>query len=160
MNRSIVVLLFFCIVLIGCRRLPPPPDGLPQLYPCKVSVTFGGEAVEGVNVSLVSASPDVKWKSGAKTDQNGVAELRTSFAYPGVPEGEFVIAFDKVEDSQVENARTVEEMTPISKIPLKYGREKSKESIMIKPEKNEFSFSLESGEERLPIPKGIVIPKK
>jgi hypothetical protein len=153
-----LLILLICFVVQGCRRLPPPPEGLPQLYPCKISVTFGGEKIEGVTVSLVSKDPNFKWRSGGKTDKNGVAELRTSFAYLGVPEGIFTVAFSKTKDGPGGN--TLEEMALISLIPLKYSAEQSKETVEIKSGKNEFSFTLEGGEERLPSPKGNILIKK
>jgi hypothetical protein len=151
---SFFVALFIFFVAEGCRRLPPPPEGLPQLYPCKITVTFGGEIVEDVTVSLISSDPTFKWKSGGKTDKNGVAELRTSFAYPGVPEGTFTVAFAKTKNGP--GGDTIEEMTPISIIPLKYSASQSKQTVEIKRGKNEFSFTLDKGEERLPIPQGNI----
>ncbi|MDR2705886.1 MAG: hypothetical protein LBC02_08935 [Planctomycetaceae bacterium] len=153
-----LLILSICFVVDSCRRLPPSPEGLPKLYPCKVSVTFGGEKIEGVTVSLVSKDPNFKWKSGGKTDKNGVAELRTSFAYPGAPEGIFTIAFFKIKDPPGGN--TLEAMTPISLIPLKYSADQSKETVEIKSGKNEFSFTLEGGEERLPLPQGNIQIKR
>jgi hypothetical protein len=121
-------------------------------------VTFGGEKIEGVTVSLVSNDPNFKWRSGGKTDKDGIAELRTSFAYSGVPEGTFTIAFFKTKDAPGGN--TLEEMTPISLIPLKYSADQSKEIVEIKPSKNEFSFVLDGGEERLPLPQGNIQIKR
>ncbi|MDR0391003.1 MAG: hypothetical protein LBH59_03775 [Planctomycetaceae bacterium] len=143
--------------MAGCKRLPPPPEGLPKLYPCKITVTFGGEAIEGVRISLVSTEPNYKWKSGGSTNKNGVAEMRTSFAYSGVPSGKFTIAFDKIEDSFGD---TVETMTPMSLIPLKYRPDKSTEIVEIKEGKNEFTFTLDGGKERLPVPKGLQVLTK
>ena len=121
-----IVFLMIALAFAGCRRLPPPPDGLPPLHPCKITVTFGGTAIEGITVSLVSTEPGYKWKSGGVTDAKGIAEIRTSFAYPGAPEGTFTVGFVKIMES-VEHARTVAEMSPMSAIPLKYAPEKSEE---------------------------------
>ncbi|MDR1962638.1 MAG: hypothetical protein LBQ50_02545 [Planctomycetaceae bacterium] len=129
----------------GCgQRLPPPPEGLPVLYPCIVSVTFGGEMIEGVNVGLKSVDSNFKWQSGGKTNANGIATLKTSFAYDGVPEGKFVISFTKLEER---DGVTVATMAPYSVIPLKYGQKQSKEVIEILPQKNEFTFTLDGGGE-------------
>jgi hypothetical protein len=153
----VITILFLCFLGTGCKKLPPPPEGLPKLYPCIITVTFGGEAIEGVRVSLTSAESNYKWKSGGSTDKNGVAEIRTSFAYPGAPRGKFILAFDKIEDCL---GNTLEEMTPISLIPLKYGLNKSAEIVEIKEGKNEFTFTLDGGKERLPLPKGVTIMTK
>ncbi|MDR1483220.1 MAG: hypothetical protein LBT09_00190 [Planctomycetaceae bacterium] len=153
-----LLILLICFIADGCRRLPPPPEGLPKLYPCKVSVTFGGEKMEGVTVSLISKVPNFKWKSGGITDKNGVAELRTSFAYSGAPEGIFTVAFSKTQDPPGGN--TLEAMTPTSLIPLKYSADQSKETVEIKPGKNEFSFTLDGGAERFPLPQGNIQIKR
>ncbi len=150
-----LILTFMLIVVCGCRRLPERPEGLPELYPCKITVTFGGEPVENVNVSLLPNGTDSKWKSGGKTDEKGCVEVRTAFAYPGAPQGTFTVAFTKTEE-QV--GMTLAEMMPLSLIPLKYGPDRSKEVIDVKPGKNEFQFTLDAGEEKLPIPKGAYIP--
>lgn len=148
MIQKLSVLLLVGLIAVGCRRLPPPPDGLPPLYPCKITVTFGGEAIEGVAVTLIPEDPAVKWRSGGRTDANGMVELKTSFAYSGVPEGSFRVGFDKTEDSV---GKTLEEMMPISLFPVKYRPERTKETIEVKPEKNEFVFILDGGRERLPV---------
>jgi 5-hydroxyisourate hydrolase-like protein (transthyretin family) len=141
------------ITTLGCSRLPEKPEGLPDLYPCKIVVTFDGQPIEGVNVSLRSTDvTDTKWRSGGKTDKNGVANLRTSFAFTGAPEGTFVIAFEKIE-SRVGN--TVEEMTPLSLIPLKYSIAQSNEIIEIKPNKNVYKFELDAGSEPWPNERGL-----
>jgi hypothetical protein len=148
--------LMIVFVLTGCKRLPPPPEGLPKLYPCKITVTFGGEIIENVSVSLISADPNDKWKSGGKTDQTGTAVLRTSFAYTGVPEGTFTVCFEKTRENQGE---TIAGMTPTSLIPLKYRAGQSKETVEIKPGNNEFTFTLDGGEEQFSVP-NIAVPFK
>lgn len=146
-----MLLFSLAVAAGGCNRLPERPDGLPPLHPCQVTVTFGGEPKENVTVSLIAREPGVKWKAGGRTDKNGVVELRTSFAFPGAPEGRYTIAFSKTRESV---GNTIEEMTPVSVIPLKYGPKQSKETVEIKKGKNKFAFALEAGEERLPIPRG------
>lgn len=155
--RLFSVLLACIAVSVGCRRLPPPPEGLPPLHPCTISVTFGGEAIQGVNISLVPKDSNSKWKSGGKTDESGKAVLRTSFAYPGAPEGVYTVGFDITKESHGDTAET---MAPISLIPLKYRPDRSSETVEVKPGKNEFSFTLEGGEERLPVSKDSYMPKR
>ncbi|MDR1479628.1 MAG: hypothetical protein LBJ00_11880 [Planctomycetaceae bacterium] len=144
----VVIMLFSVLAMVGCscRRLPPPPEGLPELHPCKITVTFGGQAFEGINVSLASVDPKNKWKAGGRTDQNGVAEIRTSFAFVGAPLGQFKVGFDKIREEATENSNAV---IYISSIPLKYGRNKTTEIIEIKKGKNEFNFNYDNGEERI-----------
>lgn len=137
----------------GCRRLPDKPEGFPPLYPCTVTVTFGGRAIEGVKVGLRPVDDDSKWQAGGNTDDKGVVKVKTSFAYDGAPEGRYVISFAKTEDRL---GNTIEDMQPLSLIPLKYGPDRSEEIVEIEPKKNEFVFALDAGEEVVPPPKGAV----
>jgi hypothetical protein len=142
----VIAILLFCILTIifaGCRRLPPPPEGLPDLYSCKVTVTFGGEIIDGVNVSLSSVDSNYKWSAGGRTDKNGVAKIQTSFAFPGAPKGQFKIGFDKFRSEDDAAGNRIQ----VSYIPLKYSRYNTTEIIEIKEGKNEFSFDYDSGEE-------------
>lgn len=155
--RFAIVILSLNFCVIGCNRLPPPPEGLPKLYPCKITVTFGGEIIEGINVSLKSSDPNFKWTSGGITDKNGVAEIRTAFAYPGAPEGNFIVSFNKVKEERgykknKSDGTPIITLKPISVIPLKYIPGKSTETVEIKKGKNEFTFTLDGGQERLPMP--------
>ncbi|MDR1053646.1 MAG: hypothetical protein LBL39_05675 [Planctomycetaceae bacterium] len=143
---TIVLFGILCVGCCGCKRLPPPPEGLPKLYPCKITVTFGGQVVEGVNISLASVDPNYKWKAGGRTDKNGVAEIRTSFAFSGAPLGQFKVGFDKIREEGNENGSAV---IYISFVPLKYSRSKTTEIIEIKEGKNEFNFNYDGGEEKV-----------
>lgn len=153
MVRKLSLLLLVGLTVLGCRRLPPPPEGLPELHPCKITVTFGGEAIEGVAVTLIPEDPTVKWRSGGRTDDKGTVQMKTSFAYAGVPVGTYRVGFDKTEDNPVKVAKTVKDMTPFSVFPLKYRPDNTKEKIEVKPGKNEFNFTLDGGREQLPVPK-------
>jgi hypothetical protein len=142
----VFTILLLNILTVGCNKLPPKPEGLPELHPCKITVTFGGEVVEGVNVSLVSVDSSYKWKASGRTDKNGVAEIRTSFAFAGAPVGQFKVGFDKIREAPGKSEGTIEH---ISYIPLKYGRKKTTEIIKIKEGGNEFTFTYDRGEERV-----------
>jgi hypothetical protein len=102
--------------------------------------------IEGINISLASVDPNYKWKAGGRTDKNGVAEIRTSFAFPGAPLGQFKVGFDKIREEANENGSAV---IYISFVPLKYGRAKTTEIIEIKEGKNEFNFNYDGGEEKV-----------
>ena len=150
MTRHILPLPLLFIVITGCSRLERP-EGLPELYPCSITATFGGQAIEGVNIQLTPEQPGSKWQAGGKTDSKGVAVLTTAVGFHGVPEGKYFVSFTKTEQR---GGNTVAEMTPKSLIPLKYSPGKSTEIIEVKPEKNVFSFSLDAGEEIAPARKG------
>jgi hypothetical protein len=151
MKHNLILLLLFLTAIIGCRRLERP-DGLPELYPCTITTTFDGEAVEGVNIQLTPVMSDSKWAAGGKTDAKGVAVLATAVGFNGVPEGEYIVSFTKTEQR---GGETVAEMTPKSLIPLKYAPGYTMESVEIKPETNEFTFSLDAGEEIAPPRRGV-----
>ena len=154
MKYGIRVFLAMVFTCIGCQRLPDRPEGLPTLYPCEIEVSFGGKAIEGVQISLVSEAPELKkWRAGGITDSAGKAILRTAFCYVGVPEGVFEISFSKSEERL---GNTLKEMAPLSLIPLKYSPGKSDMTVAIQPEENQFRFELDGGEERFPVPRGAV----
>lgn len=156
MMRYFILLLFLSNV-VGCSRLERP-NGLPELYPCSVTATFGGQIIENVSVQLKSVTPENKWQAGGKTDSQGVAILSTAVGFEGVPEGKYIVSFTKTE---TRGGFTVAEMMPKSLIPLKYSPSKSKEVVEIKPEENVFAFSLDAGEEITPVRKGMTsgVPK-
>lgn len=142
----------------GCKRLPPRPEGMPELYPCTMHVTFGGEIVEGVRVGLISDDPALKkWRAGGVTDAEGNVVIKTAAYYDGAAAGTFKLSFSKSEDRLGD---TLEEMQPLSLIPLKYLPVNTKLTVEIKPEKNEFVYELDGGQEVFLVPKGSVQPPK
>lgn len=143
-------------MLCGCNRLPDRPEGLPPLYPCSITVKFGGESIEDITVSLLPEDSTCKWKSGGQTDKNGRVAVKTAFAFPGAPSGKYTVAFTKQEE-RIGN--TYEDMTPVSLIPRKYGPTRSQEKVEIVEGKNEFFFELDGGEEKLAVPKGSMMRK-
>lgn len=144
--------------LCGCKRLPPRPEGMPELYPCTMHVTFGGEIVEGVRVGLISDDPALKkWRAGGVTDAEGNVVIKTAAYYDGAAAGTFKLSFSKSEDRLGD---TLEEMQPLSLIPLKYLPVNTQLTVEIKPEKNEFVYELDGGQEVFPVPKGSVQPPK
>lgn len=149
-RKTLLLLLLFCSGVTGCNRLERP-NGLPELYPCSIAVTFGGQTIEDVNIQLIPENRADKWQAGGKTDSKGVAVLATAVGFNGVPEGRYLVAFTKTEQR---DGYTVAEMTPKSLIPLKYAPANSTEIIEIKPKKNVFSFALDDGEEIVPVRKG------
>jgi hypothetical protein len=149
MNRLLFFNILFFSMLMGMscgKNVPPRPEGLPKLYPCSVTATFGGVPLEGVRVVLVPQSENEKWKPSGVTNTNGLAELKTSYGYAGAPAGSYTATFSLISEPD-EDARRG---TPAkSLIPLKYSPEKSTENVEIKPEKNNLNFSLDAGEETI-----------
>jgi hypothetical protein len=123
------------------------PDDLPELHPCSITVTFGGNILEGVLVTLIPEDGS-KWKPSATTDSNGTSKPDASFGFTGVPQGKYTVAFTFITDNPDYNDRDRKSQRFRSLIPLKYGLKKSTEKVEIKAgEKNVFSFALDAGEE-------------
>ncbi|GHT12000.1 hypothetical protein FACS1894170_06280 [Planctomycetales bacterium] len=141
-KNLLIISSLLCIAFSGgCGGVDIPAD-LPKLYPVKVNVKFGGEAIEKVNVSIIPVDKN-KWNASGYTDKAGTATLKTSFSFDGAPAGTYTIAFSKsTSTGTAENASTVE-----SVIPLKYSVTQSKETVEVKPQSNKFTFNLDGGAE-------------
>lgn len=92
-------LIVFCMILcclFGCRKRYP--DGMPRLYPCRVTVLGEGKPVEGAIVMLIPESLETQnliWTPMATTDPNGLAVFYTNARYGGAPLGEYRIVVIK-----------------------------------------------------------------
>ena len=158
----LTALALVATLAISCRRLPPRPDDLPELYPVEIVATFGGAPVEGTIVNLTPTDPALKkWKSGGRTDATGRATIRTGMFFDGAPSGEFRLSFQNMRERVGD---TLEDMQPLSLIPLKYGPLRTDLTVEIKPskKKTELFFELDGGEEIVPPPKGATLgpPKR
>ncbi|MDR3183490.1 MAG: hypothetical protein LBT89_11350 [Planctomycetaceae bacterium] len=144
----IIFALLSVFIFAGCgQNLPPKPEGLPKLYPCSISVTFGGEAKGGVRAVLEPEDEDSKWKPNGMTNDEGKVIPTTTYGYQGVPTGTYTLSFSLIEEPDDEAPRG----TPaVSLIPLKYSSGQSQEKLEIKAGKNEFTFALDGGQEKIP----------
>ena len=142
MKRSLllsVLIIAMAAFSTGCRRSVPKPEGLPQLYPCEIEVTFGGKAIEGVGVLLRATDPDMKrWGAGGLTDGEGKVIPKTASAFAGVPKGEYIVSFSK--RVTVQRGPMGDE---ISLIPVQYERKNSKVTIVIDEEHHLFKLELD-----------------
>jgi hypothetical protein len=122
---------------IGCQRLPKRPEGMPELVPCTVAVTFGGEKIEGVGIILHPKNKEESnWAAGGQTDAKGKAVMKTAAYHDGVVPGEYIISFQKRE--------IPEDMgTGRALIPLKYFPTNSSETIAVSKAQKEYVFALE-----------------
>lgn len=86
-----------CTLLFsGCgeRR----PDGMPPLYPTKLTFIQAGKPLPGVRVTLFFEDENQKnWPISGISDSNGVAVLKTQAIYNGVPAGRYVVCVEKNE---------------------------------------------------------------
>ncbi|MDR0335770.1 MAG: hypothetical protein LBI18_01630 [Planctomycetaceae bacterium] len=133
----ILSLLVFVFLAVGCHRKPTRPADLPELTPCTISVTFGGEVIEGVGIILIPEDTQInKWRAGGKTDNEGRATMITSSVFDGVVPGNYVVSFKKLD-------KPVGMQEPPSLIPKKYLPNQSKETITVTKEQKEYVFELE-----------------
>jgi hypothetical protein len=131
-------LLFLLFSVVACKQSPKRPDDLPKLTPCVIAVTFGGEKVEGVGVLLLPEDPSTnKWNASGRTNAEGKAKMITSSVFEGAVPGTYTISFQK-------NAEQIGTESPPSVIPEKYRTGKSKETITVAKEQQEYVFELES----------------
>ncbi|MDR1923668.1 MAG: hypothetical protein LBQ66_04770 [Planctomycetaceae bacterium] len=136
---TIILLLVLLMIyqVLGCGRRVRRPADLPPLTPCVISVTFGGEVMDGVGVLLTPEDSSVnKWSAGGLTDSEGKAKMVTSSAFDGVVPGNYVISFRKLD-------KPVDMNAPPSLIPQKYITGISKETITITTDQSEYILTLD-----------------
>lgn len=92
------------------------PDGMPKVYPCKVIVKNGIEAVSDAQIVLDSEPSIPNIMISGMTDASGVAEISTIlgiYMQKGAPEGTFTVTILK--STPMVHTKTQEEqaqMTP------------------------------------------------
>ena len=145
-KNGFVLRVFFCVSLlcfIGCQRLPDRPEGMPELVPCTVVVTFGGEALEEVHIVLHPKNKEESnWSAGGQTDAEGKAVLKTAAYYEGVVPGEYKISFQKHAPEEPGRGGMPLPAKPL--IPVKYSPANSKETISVSKSQTEYIFSLDA----------------
>ena len=133
----VVAILLVFVITTGCSRAPKRPADMPKPTPCMITVTFGGEVMEGVSVYLTPEDKQVnKWGAAGLTDAKGRAILKTNSVFDGAIPGNYVISFRKL-------AESVNMNTPPSLIPEKYTLGKSTKKIVVAKEQTNYVFELE-----------------
>jgi len=139
---SILFPLFFG----GCTRLPERPEGMPELTPCTVEVTFGGERLPDVGVLLkpkdVVNNASANWPAGGKTNSLGKAVMMTAAHYKGVAPGEYVVSFEKYAPEETRSDGMPLPVKPL--VPLKYSSRQSKETVTVTKQQTAYTFDLEA----------------
>ncbi|MDR1271303.1 MAG: hypothetical protein LBK82_17490 [Planctomycetaceae bacterium] len=134
---TIICLSVIVFLLTGCHWGPKRPADLPELTPCTISVTFGGEVMEGVGVMMIPEDKQVnKWSAGGKTNNEGKATMTTSSVFGGVVPGNYIVSFKKLD-------KPIDMNEPPPLIPKKYLPGQSKETIAVTKEQQEYVFQLE-----------------
>ncbi|MDR3110330.1 MAG: hypothetical protein LBU65_11710 [Planctomycetaceae bacterium] len=152
MTKKIIVLLFLAVFCTACNSRPKleRPEGMPELVPCSITVTFDGKSIQGVTILLVPLEGDTQWSPSGTTDTNGRAYPDTSYGFKGVPVGKYKVSFTCFETDPNYNENDPKSPWAKSSIPLKYSKSKSKEVLEVRPnEKNNFVFNLDAGEESI-----------
>jgi hypothetical protein len=86
-----VILLF-----AGCGQ--KLPEGMPPLYPCKITITQEGKPA--VNASVIlhpTVQGDKYWAISSSSDMNGVTVMSTNGKYKGIPAGTYKITVEKLQ---------------------------------------------------------------
>jgi len=99
MKRSMFMLPLVAVVATlfsGCAQ-EQKPDGLPDLYPCTLTLTQDGQPLAGATVQVLSADADGKWSAGGTTDEQGKVILVTYGKYQGVQAGKHKVVVSKQE---------------------------------------------------------------
>ncbi|MDR1960564.1 MAG: hypothetical protein LBQ54_16255 [Planctomycetaceae bacterium] len=97
--KRIVFLGLSLIFLPGCG--PSKPEGIPDLYPVKVTVKNGETPVTGAKVTLTTANAQGSWSTFGETDALGDAVIQTlqgSWVNNGVPAGDYIVYIIKMPD--------------------------------------------------------------
>ncbi|MDR1960352.1 MAG: hypothetical protein LBQ54_15175 [Planctomycetaceae bacterium] len=82
------------------------PEGMPDLYPAKVTIVQEGKPLEGGVVTLVNNdSSQSKWIVGGRTDAAGICHLTTQGKFKGVPAGKYKVLVTKSEKTESETAK-------------------------------------------------------
>jgi len=89
-------LLLLAVLLVGCSDRPAD---MPPLFPCNITVTQDGVALEGASVRMVNSDSAVgnAWTPSGTTDAGGVARMMTNAQYAGAAAGKYRITVEKFE---------------------------------------------------------------
>jgi len=92
----VFLLMAVAVCSFGCKRGPQKPPGMPTLYPTEITVNSDSGPIDDATVSLYPADGSrSQWTSGAKTNAQGVARIKTHGQFDGVPEGKYKVVVVK-----------------------------------------------------------------
>lgn len=95
--RNLHVIFVLSLMLSGCSS-ETLPEGMPPLFPAKLTFTQEGKALGDAAVALMNTEPSMmRWTVGGRTDSNGVLTVKTLGKYNGVPAGKYIILVTKTE---------------------------------------------------------------
>lgn len=92
-----VFVILTLVVCVSCGKAKKP-DGMPDLYPCTITLTQGGEPLANASILCQSNDPKlIRWAITGQTDEKGVAKIFTMGKYEGAPAGSFAVVVTKEE---------------------------------------------------------------
>lgn len=84
----------------------PIPQGMPKLYPSKITILQEGKKLDGATVTLFSDDPSQsQWVVGGLTDRNGVCTLKTLGKFNGAPAGKYKVTVEKISVKESEASK-------------------------------------------------------
>jgi hypothetical protein len=115
----IIVLLSISTVFLSNCKNPSVHEGLPALYPCKITIIQDRKPLEGATVSFRSEEGNIHWIISGLTNANGVAEMQTHMRYNGVPAGHYKVTVSKnIPESLNTDVSQMGKNTDISASPI------------------------------------------
>jgi hypothetical protein len=136
------VLIFALLFLSGCGGTKKP-DGLPNLHPCRITVTMNGSALEGASVTL--SGSDGRWSGNGRTDVNGAAVIVTRGQFQGVAEGEYKVTVSKIVPPTSRGKDEGSNEEPKTLVNTKYASPATTPlTCTVKPGTNQFEFSVDA----------------
>ena len=110
-TRILLALTLVLCVLSGCQG-EKRPDGLPELFPCVITIIQGGQPLEGADIRLVPEDRQLGWTSNGKTDASGKAKISTHTGFAGAPAGTFKVLVSKMEMSPSQVPEITKDASP------------------------------------------------
>ena len=144
-NTILITVILALFSLSACTRLPDRPEGMPEMTPCTIEVTFGGEHLAEVGILLKpkdagnGTSPG--WPAGGKTDDQGKAVMMTAAHYRGVAPGEYIVSFEKYAPEETRRDGMVLPAKPL--VPLKYSQKQSQQTVTVTKTQTVYTFELD-----------------
>lgn len=96
----VIAFLLGIVFSIGGCSQQKRPDGMPELYPCTITITQDGKPFEGAIVRLYSN--DVVFHVSGTTNASGTAVMLTHGEFKGAPEGTYKVTVSKEEKEFIE----------------------------------------------------------
>ena len=135
-TRISLIFTFILCVLFGCQQ-KQRPDGLPDLFPCAITITQEEQPLDEALVRLVPENGgSAAWAVSGKTDAKGIARISTHADFSGAPEGTFKVLVSKTEMSPSQFPEPAKDASPEERVTWSnnISTEKRTKYTLVKPE--------------------------